>query len=261
MISSLGPKISIITITLNSEKYLKETILSVVSQSYKDIEYLIIDGGSTDRTLEIIQKYDSQIDQWISESDGGIADAMNKGISLATGDYILFIHSDDFLINSKILQHCSSYFHNYKDMYIFQVLLDNHGHYILSKNNHFGWLTNLKMGSCHQGQFCSKELFTRIGGFDKNLKICMDYDFLLRAYRTNIKLESINLPISVMRQDGISSRKDWESISQRLNEEKRIHYKLCPYKLVSYLYKLYWSVYYPYRKIIYLLQNFLQARR
>ena len=82
------PMISVITVVLNGERYLEETILSVINQTYKYLEYIIIDGGSTDKTVEIIKKYENQIDYWISQKDNGIGEAFNKGVRLAKGDYI-----------------------------------------------------------------------------------------------------------------------------------------------------------------------------
>jgi len=91
------PLISVVTVVYNGEKHLEQTIKSVLDQGYDNIEYIIIDGGSTDGTLEIIKKYEDAIDYWVSESDGGIYDAMNKAISLATGEWINFMNSgDDF---------------------------------------------------------------------------------------------------------------------------------------------------------------------
>ena len=174
-------KISIITIALNAERYLEQTIASVVNQTYSNREYIIVDGGSTDGTLDIIKKYESEIDNWISEPDKGIADAMNKGIDLATGDYILFLHSDDYLVNSSVLERASEYLGDRFDIFFFQVLHDIHGQNQVSRNRPLGWLTNFKMGSCHQGQLCSIKLFQRIGKFDTSFKIDMDYDFILRA--------------------------------------------------------------------------------
>ena len=91
--------ISIITVSYNAVKTIEQTISSVVNQSYSNIEYIIIDGGSTDGTVDIIKKYEDRIAYWVSEPDGGIYDAMNKGIKVATGDYIQIIGADDFLIN------------------------------------------------------------------------------------------------------------------------------------------------------------------
>jgi len=91
------PLISIITVVKNNEKYLEETIQSVVNQNFKNFEYIIVDGKSTDGTIEIIKKYNNKIDYWISENDKGIYDAFNKGLDIANGNLIGFVNSDDIL--------------------------------------------------------------------------------------------------------------------------------------------------------------------
>lgn len=248
-----GKKISIITITLNAERYLEQTIASVVNQTYSNREYIIVDGGSTDGTLDIIKKYESEIDNWISEPDNGIADAMNKGIDLATGDYILFLHSDDYLVNSSVLERASEYLGDRFDIFFFQVLHDINGQNQVSSNRSLGWLTNFKMGSCHQGQLCSRKLFQRIGKFDTSFKIDMDYDLILRAYRAGASCNSVNMPLAVMRLIGISSRTDWKSLRERFDEERRVHFKNCTTIWMRLLYIFYWMMYLPYRKSLHAL--------
>jgi glycosyltransferase involved in cell wall biosynthesis len=246
-------KISIITITLNAERYLEQTIASVVNQTHLNRECIIVDGGSTDGTLDIIKKYESEIDNWISEPDNGIADAMNKGIDLATGDYILFLHSDDYLVNSSVLERASEYLGDRFDIFFFQVLHDIHGQNQVSSNRPLGWLTNFKMGSCHQGQLCSRKLFQRIGKFDTSFKIDMDYDLILRAYRAGASCNSVNMPLAVMRLVGISSRTDWKSLRERFDEERRVHFKNCTTIWMRLLYIFYWMMYLPYRKSLHAL--------
>ena len=246
-------KISIITITLNAKRCLEQTIASVVNQTYSNREYIIVDGGSTDGTLDIIKKYESEIDNWISEPDNGIADAMNKGIDLATGDYILFLHSDDYLVNSSVLERASEYLGDRFDIFFFQVLHDINGQNQVSSNRSLGWLTNFKMGSCHQGQLCSRKLFQRIGKFDTSFKIDMDYDLILRAYRAGASCNSVNMPLAVMRLIGISSRTDWKSLRERFDEERRVHFKNCTTIWMRLLYIFYWMMYLPYRKSLHAL--------
>jgi glycosyltransferase involved in cell wall biosynthesis len=244
-------KFSIITVTRNSEKYLVDTILSVVNQTYSNVEYIIIDGGSTDATKDILHKYKEHFSHYISEPDEGIAHAMNKGIDLATGNYVLFLNSDDYLIDDNILNHISIQMKNMLDIYIFKVnfLYENDRHKI-SLNRNLGPYTNIKMGSCHQGQFVTRDLLIKLNKFDTNLKINFDYDFLLRAYREKITSKSIDTIISVMRQHGISSRRDWRGIKERFDEERIIHFKNCKNKLWYFIYKIYWALYIPYRYII-----------
>lgn len=249
-------KISIITITLNSAHYLEQTISSVIGQTYENKEYIIVDGGSTDGTLDIIKRYESKIDCWISESDNGISQAMNKALSLATGDYILFIHSDDYLLEERIIEKAVKFFIKSCDIYIFPVILDNFGVKRKSRNNALSWRTNFKMGSCHQGQFCSKELFLKLGSFDEKLKICMDYDFLLRAYRAGKEAARVDgLPVSVMRLTGISSRQEWPALRERFREERVIHKKYCSSIWMALVYQIYWSLYSPYRRLQSLLTS------
>ncbi|MDD1444521.1 glycosyltransferase, partial [Dolichospermum sp. ST_sed3] len=96
-------KVTVITVALNNQDYIEDCIRSVLRQSHKNLEYIVIDGGSTDRTTEIIKKYDGNISKWISEPDKGLYDAMNKGISLATGDIIGILNSDDFYADDDII--------------------------------------------------------------------------------------------------------------------------------------------------------------
>lgn len=248
-------KISIITICLNADRYLEQTITSVINQTLPNKEYIIIDGGSTDDTLDIIKRYDAHIDKWISEPDRGIADAMNKGLSIATGDYILFLHSDDYLIDFSVLERASSYLTDNLDIYFFKVLLVDQGINRESRNRSLCWLTNFKMGSCHQGQLCSTRLFKKVGTFDTSFKISMDYDFILRALRSGAKNSSIDMLLSAMRLTGISSRDDWDSLSARFNEEKDAHFKYCPAAWMRFLYIIYWTLYVPYRKVLYTLNT------
>ncbi len=106
------PLMSIITVVFNGEKFLEQTIQSVINQTYKNIEYIIIDGGSTDGTLDIIKKYKDKIDYWASEKDEGIYDAMNKGIKVAKGKYLAFINADDWYEDNALNHVFSAYSQN-----------------------------------------------------------------------------------------------------------------------------------------------------
>jgi glycosyltransferase involved in cell wall biosynthesis len=247
-------KISIITVALNSEKYIEKTIESVKSQTYKYKEHIIIDGVSTDSTVEIIKRYSDDIYHWKSEPDQGIADAMNKGIDLATGDYLLFLNSDDYVINDTVLEKVSAYMNEELDIYFFKVLfLYEDERTLISLNHGLGLLTNFKMGSCHQGQFISRKLLLKLGKFDARLKINFDYDFILRAHKVGVSYKTCDDIVSVMRQVGISSRRDWIGFKSRYDEEKIVHYKNCSNRRMYYIYKIYWLLYIPYRYIRYIM--------
>ena len=244
----MARKISIITITLNSERYLEQTISSVVDQTYGNIEYIIVDGGSTDGTLDIIRKYDAKIDRWISEPDKGIADAMNKGLSLATGDYILFLHSDDYLLNSGVLEQAAGFLTKPYDIVMYDIILERNEKKSLVSPRGLTWWINFKTGIFHQSVLCSKTLFREIGTFDTNFHIAMDYDFFLRAYRASMRTKRIEIPLTLMRLVGISSNTDWPGLKQRLLEEHRVHVKNCPTLWMRLMYKIYWLAYLPYKK-------------
>jgi len=238
--------ISIITICFNAEKYIEETIASVISQTYKNYEYIIVDGGSKDGTIAIIKKYSSKIDRWISKPDDGIADAMNKGIEMATGEYIFFLHSDDYLLHSEVLQNVSYHLKKNPEIALFDIYLKDQGNKVLSVPRGFNFWMNFKTGVFHQSTFCKRELFLKINKFDTQFKIAMDYDFFLRAYREKVSTTYTDYPVSLMRLTGLSSKRDWPSLKERLLEEKRIHLKNCNSSLMKIIYKFYWLLYLPY---------------
>lgn len=238
-----GLKISIITITYNSARHIEQTIRSVAGQTYPDREYIVIDGGSTDGTVEIIRKHAESIDKWVSEPDGGISDAMNKGLALATGDFVIFLHADDYFVDADALAEAARFLSSGHDLYIFKVIQDWDNSRRLSGNRPLGWLTNFKLNSCHQGHICSRQLFTKNGLFDTGFRICMDYDFMLRCYRQGARSMSVDAPLAVMRMNGISSRLEWSGVRERISEERRAHLKNCPSAAMRIIYRLYWFFY------------------
>jgi glycosyltransferase involved in cell wall biosynthesis len=255
-------KFSIVTISLNAEEDIETSIRSIAGQTYKNREHIIIDGGSQDSTVEIIRKYQEHLSYWDSEPDNGIADAMNKGIEHATGDYMLFIHSDDFLINNKALESIYDSIQDRLDYYVFQVMSiypDKTRKLMPSRN--FGLSTYLKMGSCHQGHVISTKLFEKYGSYDSSFKIGMDYDFVLRVFLQNVTSRSVDVVISCMGQTGISSRKDWAGLRQRFKDERMAHEKNCANVMLKVIYPVYWFVYLAYRSIAHVVTNLFGPRR
>jgi len=249
------PLISVITVVFNGAEFLEQTIKSVINQSYDNVEYIIIDGGSTDGTINIIKENEHKIDYWISEPDRGISDAMNKGINLSKGDYLIFLNSDDYFMSDGALEKAVSFLKNKRHIYVFKVLFDDGEIKSVSTNKAFNFLMNFKMGSCHQGHICSRSLFEKIGLFDSRFKITMDYDFMLRAYRAGYTATPVDYILSVMRLVGISSRKDWKGLSDRFQEERKVHAKNTKCFWCPLLYWFYWPLYIQYRKIIYFLNS------
>lgn len=249
-----SPLISIITIVKNQEQYIESCINSVIEQTYQNIEYIIIDGQSTDNTIEIIKKYQKYISFWISEPDSGISDAMNKGIKHSKGKFILFLHADDYLISANCIEKNITQFQQEIDILAFSILFETPTHKKLKKSQ---WNVSfyIKNKIFHQGVFCQRQLFEKIGYFDIKLKIAMDYDFFLRAYQQPTTIKILNEPLSVMRDTGISSRQDWKSLQARFTEERKIHFKYCKTIFGKLFYHLYWLLYLPYRFGVYLLKK------
>ena len=244
---NVDPLISIITVVFNGEEFLEQTIQSVISQSYKNIEYIVIDGASTDGSLAIINQYDDDIDFWLSEKDKGIADAMNKGISQASGEYILFLHSDDYLPNKQNIMSANQLLRDRTDLLICDILFGKDQRRV--RPGGFSYWFRFRNRIPHQGLICRRELFERFGLFDINLTISMDYEWLLRAYYGNSSITYNPIILSVMRDTGISSTKDWPGLRQRLYEEKTAQFRHCPSLLMKILYRAFWSCYIPFRYI------------
>ncbi len=250
----MKPLVSVITISLNADKYIEQTIQSVLDQTYDNIDYVIVDGGSTDKTLNIVSKYQSNIDHFVSEKDEGIADAMNKGVALARGEYIIFLHADDYFYENESLAHAMTYIDADTDILACNILYGKDMKIMRPRGFNF-WF-NFKQGLFHQGIICSRSLFSLLKGFDETFKVTMDYDFLLRSYRMRANLVKAPLVLSVMRDAGISARKDWPGLIDRFNDERKAHEKNCPSIAMGVLYKVYWSLYLPYRFILYCVRFF-----
>ena len=239
------PKFSVITICYNAAIHLEQTIQSVLCQNYPNLEYIVIDGKSTDATAIILDKYKGDIDYLISEPDKGIADAMNKGLKRISGDWILFLHAGDYLLSGdsiSVAQRCMRRKTGY-DIYAFNILFGDSNQWAEKKSKGFRPWINVKTQFQHQGAICSDRIFQKIGNFDTDYKIAMDYDWFLRAYRAGARARAVNEAISFMRNDGISSRLDKNTLKLRLSEEKAIHHAHCYSWLLKASYALWWRLY------------------
>ncbi|UCF62697.1 MAG: glycosyltransferase [bacterium] len=179
-------KISVITVVFNGEKYLEQTIKSVLDQTYKNVEYLIIDGGSTDGTLAIIKRYESQIDYWVSELDNGIFDAMNKGIARASGELINLLNADDFL-EPDTLESVAERYHSINQpcvIYGHASALDDKNQVAAEMYSHPKYWRGMTIN--HQSMFVHKEVYQSVGLYDTQYRYAGDYDFLVRTFRQNI---------------------------------------------------------------------------
>ena len=193
------PKITVVTVTYNAEKCLEETILSVINQTYPNIEYIVIDGGSKDGTVDIIKKYAEHIDYWVSEPDKGIYDAMNKGIDKATGEWINFMNAGDSFVSEKALEKVFNQdYSEYDFIYGDRVNKDVVGLYIekanpfwLQKNAYCPW-----KGGCHQSTFV-KTNTARLHKYSLKYKYAGDYEMMYNIYKANGKFKYVNIPIAL----------------------------------------------------------------
>ena len=205
-------KVSIITITYNSEATLKDTIESVVNQSYNDIEYIIVDGKSTDNSLSIIESYKDKISKVISEKDKGLYDALNKGIALATGDLIGIIHSDDFYTNNFVIEKIVKSIEEnnsdavYADLYYVDKVYTNKIFRKWKSGNYtYGQFINGWMPP-HPTFFAKRSCYEKFGSFNLSFVSAADYELMLRfIHKHKIKLAYLPEFIIKMRVGGKSN--------------------------------------------------------
>lgn len=224
MNNSTFPKVSIITVSFNSGKTIKETIESVINQAYPNIEYIIVDGNSTDNTKEIIANYKSQISKYISEKDSGIYDAMNKGLAMCTGDIIGILNSDDIYLNSNVISDVVELFINTKanivstSISIFKDKPEN----IIRKYSATiwrKWMFRIAWQPPHPGFFVKKEVYQQVGNFDTKFRIAADFDFMLRCiliHKINVIKSSL---VSVNMRAGGESQKSIKNIIKTNKED------------------------------------------
>jgi glycosyltransferase involved in cell wall biosynthesis len=198
------PLVSIITIVYNAEQSLESTIQCVISQTYPNIEYIIVDGGSRDKTLEIVQKYDRHINYWRSEKDGGLYDALNRGIALATGEIIGLIHAGDNYTPDAVASIVDLYLQDPSPALIIgncqQKFRDNSQGFIRLGNS-----VSLPYKTLpHPPTFVVNRVYQEVGLFDTSLKIASDYDFFCRCYNHKIKFVHLNKQIASASFEGVS---------------------------------------------------------
>lgn len=228
--------LSIITINLNKAQGLLKTMQSVFSQTYHNFEYLVIDGDSKDESVSLIKKYDKNISYWVSESDNGIYNAMNKAIQKATGDYCLFLNSGDFLYNdNSVMNFVNGNFS--QDLIVGRLLIQNHQG--LNKNEIFeipdiltaNFLFNNYIP--HPSTFIKRELLIKLGYYNEELNIVSDWEFFLKALLIEkVSWAKIDECISVFMADGMSSMSENSQVIA--NEKEGVMSNLFPLFVEDY---------------------------
>lgn len=241
---------SIITPVFNGVTFIEETIKSIICQTFKDFEYIIVDGNSTDGTQNIINKHSLKIDKFISEKDDGMYDAIDKGIKLSNGKYILWVNSDDILADKNSLQNLSNYLNKVESQWI-----TGRASYIFENQNKiFNFIPYvypnviIKNGLAHdcfwgfiqqESTIFSRELYNRVGGFNKSFKMAGDFD-LWKKFSNYTKLTTCNIKIGVQRKWSGQMQKDLNFYYKEI-EKKKCIFKF--FKLFRFIYSI---LLYPY---------------
>ena len=223
----MNPKISVITATYNAGKTIEQTIVSVLGQEYDNLEYIIIDGASTDNTMDIVKSYKNDLRlKYISEPDNGLYDALNKGVKLASGDYVEILGADDCFISSRVVSLVVNELAHDTDIYSgLEYAVEEESKYQCTiGDNHIARNKNKYKGGmiAHAAMFVRRELLLKYG-FDTTYKIAADYKFFLQCYYDDeVKFQFSDLYIAFFSLSGISSTGNLEC----RNEDERIYREL-----------------------------------
>jgi glycosyltransferase involved in cell wall biosynthesis len=222
-VMSNNPFFTIITASFNNQSTITQTLESIKNQTFQNFEHIVIDGGSNDGTVEILKELENSYNiSWLSEPDQGIAEALNKGLRQAQGKYIIVIQADDSLLTPNILEKVYPLLKMQRiDILSFPVILQHPDKgKVLRKPNRLLWWNHFKFIFPHQGCFVHQRVFKKIGGFRKEFKINMDYDFFYRALQERFMVKFGKFPVAIMGGKGVGT--NLEMIDKRLKEERLV---------------------------------------
>lgn len=222
-------RLSIITINYNNRDGLQKTIDSVVSQSFKDFEWIVIDGGSTDGGLELLEQHAERFSYWVSEPDKGVYNAMNKGIAQAKGEYVNFMNSGDSFASPTILEEIFSTSHTADVLYGYMMRggLDGEVNNLSMMKPNLTWMDFFQDGLPHQATFIKRSLFDKFGLYDESLKAVSDWKFFVNAFVYHkATSEFVPKKVAVYAEGGISDVMGME-------ERKRVEKELFPRAMVE----------------------------
>lgn len=238
-------RFSIITVNLNNSSGLIRTFQSVFGQTYSPIEYIVIDGGSTDGSLEIIKRFENKISYWISETDKGIYHAMNKGIKVATGDIICFLNSGDEYYSNYTLWTVQEYYKYQKPDILFSDFIYNqeaNSSELISSDSitNFYELKNKRFG--HPSTFYNKQVFEKVGTFDENLSIVSDFEWNIKALKKySLTFTYLKIPTSIFFGGGTSTSGNDEKMESEIRITVNRYFT--PFELKFYNSKIFQTLY------------------
>jgi len=256
------PKISIVTPSYNQGKFLEKTILSVLNQNYNNLEYIIIDGGSTDESVKIIKHYGQYLKYWHSKPDAGQASAIREGFKQATGDVLGYLNSDDMLL-SGALQAVVDIFSKEQKIQCLAgdcIYIDVKDRYLFTSYSREQTYKNMlfnTMLNCQPATFWRREIYDKVGGIDVNFQYCMDYDLFLRMLKKTGKMFSIPVILAAFRVHEESKGNRLKEISTKEWNLIRSRHKVIPTKLSKILWRIRMKSWRTQRKI----KNFLFNNR
>lgn len=218
-------KISVITINLNNAAGLEKTISSVIAQKGSNIEFIIIDGGSADGSVELIRKHVSEVSYWVSEKDNGIYNAQNKGILKATGAYCLFLNSGDILAADDVIKQAIATDENTDLVYGDLITIDSKGLKTHLRSPEVADVEHFMISTIwHPTAFIKRELFNTLGLYNEDFKVTGDYEFFIRTLlKNNSTAKHIQLPVCIFDMGGVSNS---ESMQALQTLERRKSWKL-----------------------------------
>jgi glycosyltransferase involved in cell wall biosynthesis len=220
------PLISIITVNLNNFTGLKKTIKGVFEQTWKDFEFIVIDGGSNDGSKEFIESQNDKITYWVSEPDTGVYNGMNKGIVASRGEYLLFLNSGDYFYDEFVLEKINPTVKE-EDLIYFNVKIRGNSNNTVSYPPQLRF-SDLRYGTiCHQAVFIKRKLFEKVGPYDESLKIVSDWKFFILAlFKYNCSYRGVNKILTIYDTEGISAAESSKAvIAAERNEVLNKHFR------------------------------------
>lgn len=234
-------KVSIVTVCFNAVNGIRQTLESLRMQSYRSLELVVVDGGSTDGTQDIVREYADLLGAWVSEPDRGIYDAMNKALRMVSGDIVFFLNAGDRFLDRHVLADVVDAFKQSDAHLVFgDVARVYPGGSMLRDQSKTKRSNIMFEGLCHQSVFARTELFAEVGDFDLQYSICADFDWIVRTFKRGYRCRHIPRVIARYPMDGVSER----DVGRRRMQIKWIQAKYIPLRLIAPV----WLVYKIYRR-------------